>query len=38
MGRYLIDVNLPHRFSLWSGSDYHYVRDINAQMPDSEIW
>src|SRR5271166_2314877 len=38
MARFLIDVNLPYRFSLWNGDDYIQVRDINDQWTDREIW
>jgi predicted nuclease of predicted toxin-antitoxin system len=38
MGKYLIDVNLPSRFSVWSGKDYQYVVNINDEWKDSEIW
>ena len=36
--KYLIDVNLPRYFSLWSDSNYEYVFDIDDEMKDSEIW
>ncbi len=38
MKKYLIDVNLPRYFSLWSDSEYEYVFDLNDEMKDSEIW
>lgn len=38
MARYLIDVNLPYRFSLWAGDEYIHIRDIDERMSDSEIW
>lgn len=38
MARYIIDANLPRRFSLWSGGDYEYVVDIDDRLKDSEIW
>jgi hypothetical protein len=28
MQRFLIDVNLPYRFPLWSGDDCVHMRDI----------
>ena len=31
MGRYLIDVNLPRWFSIWSGSDYEFMHDIGLR-------
>ena len=38
MAHYVIDVNLPYRFSLWAGSDHIHVRDINDEWTDTEIW
>lgn len=38
MGKYLIDVNLPSRFSVWAGADYEHVVQINDELKDSEIW
>ena len=38
MARYLIDANLPYRFSLWQGDAYVHVYDIGDDMPDSAIW
>ncbi len=38
MARYLIDVNLPRWFSLWSGSDYEFMHDIGPAWTDSKIW
>ena len=38
MAKFLIDVNLPYYFSLWSTSEYQHVRDINDEWSDSEIW
>jgi predicted nuclease of predicted toxin-antitoxin system len=38
MAKYLIDVNLPRYFSLWSGSEYEFVTDINDELKDSQIW
>jgi hypothetical protein len=29
MKKYLIDVNLPRYFSLWSGDEYEHVVNIN---------
>lgn len=36
--RFLIDVNLPYRFSLWSGDDFAHMRDIGERWSDTEIW
>lgn len=38
MARFLIDANLPYRFSLWAGSDYLHVYDIDDKWPDMAIW
>jgi predicted nuclease of predicted toxin-antitoxin system len=38
MPRYLIDVNLPYRFSLWAGGEFLHVRDLGETMSDSDIW
>lgn len=38
MVKYLIDVNLPSRFSLWSGDEYQHVAKIDDELKDSEIW
>lgn len=38
MARFLIDVNLPYYFSLWHGSDYLHLKDIDDTLPDSQVW
>jgi predicted nuclease of predicted toxin-antitoxin system len=38
MAKYLIDANLPYRFSSWYGSDYIHVFDLNDRWSDWEIW
>jgi len=38
MKKYLIDVNLPRYFSLWSGDEYEHIANINDELKDSEIW
>jgi len=38
MSKYLIDVNLPSRFSLWANEEYEHVIHINDELKDSEIW
>lgn len=38
MARFLIDVNLPYRFSLWHGLEYQHVRDLNEGWTDDDIW
>ena len=38
MAKFLIDANLPYRFSLWHGPDYIHVFDLNDRWADWEIW
>jgi predicted nuclease of predicted toxin-antitoxin system len=38
MKKYLIDVNLPRYFSLWSSDEYEHIVNINDELKDSEIW
>jgi predicted nuclease of predicted toxin-antitoxin system len=38
MPRFLIDVNLPYRFSLWAGDDCVHARDLGERWSDSELW
>ena len=38
MSKYLIDVNLPSRFSVWASDEYEHVVHINDELKDSEIW
>ena len=38
MSKYLIDVNLPSRFSVWVSDEYEHVVHINDELKDSEIW
>lgn len=38
MARYLIDANLPYRFSLWHGDAYLHVFDLGDDLQDSAIW
>ena len=38
MLKYLIDVNLPRRFALWSGDEFVHIADIDDKMLDSHIW
>lgn len=38
MPRFLIDANLPYRFSLWRSADFVHVFDIGDDLPDSAIW
>ena len=36
--RFLIDANLPYRFSLWQGSDFVHVFDLGDDWPDEKVW
>jgi predicted nuclease of predicted toxin-antitoxin system len=36
--RFLIDANLPYRFTLWSGEDFQHMRDVGETWTDSQIW
>jgi len=38
MRKYLIDVNLPYKFDHWRSDEYIHQRDLNARMPDRNIW
>jgi predicted nuclease of predicted toxin-antitoxin system len=38
MPRYLVDVNLPYRFSLWAEDDFVHMRDVGERWSDTEIW
>ena len=38
MARYMIDANLPRRFSLWASDDYVFVADLGPDWTDGEIW
>ena len=38
MRGFLIDVNLPYRFSLWSGEDFEHMRDVGEAWTDTQIW
>jgi predicted nuclease of predicted toxin-antitoxin system len=38
MAKYLIDVNLPYRFSLWKGDDYIHQTDLGDEWTDAQIW
>ncbi len=38
MASFLIDANLPYRFSLWSGDEYVHVKDLDDTWTDSRIW
>jgi predicted nuclease of predicted toxin-antitoxin system len=38
MPKFLIDVNLPAKFSLWHNEDFIFVKDIDPFLQDSHIW
>ncbi len=38
MACYLIDANLPRHASVWAGGGCEFVVDINAALPDADIW
>ena len=38
MPEYLVDVNLPYRFSLWKSDDYLHQNDIDDEWTDAQIW
>lgn len=38
MSTFLIDVNLPTKFSLWNSDDFDFVKDIDTNLPDTKIW
>ena len=38
MADFLIDVNLPYYFSLWSNENYIHQKDINDEWTDEQIW
>lgn len=38
MAKFLIDANLPYRFSLWQGDNFEHVYDIGDDLPDTAIW
>ena len=38
MPRYLIDANLPRRFSIWNNEDCVFVVDLGRDFSDVEVW
>ncbi|MGI9055919.1 MAG: DUF5615 family PIN-like protein [Pyrinomonadaceae bacterium] len=38
MAKFLIDANLPYRFSLWRSDDYVHQNDIDDEWTDTQIW
>lgn len=38
MPKYLIDANLPSRFSLWNSEDFIHQTSIDDEWTDAQIW
>ena len=38
MARFLIDANLPSRFSVWNSPDFDLVAAHDDAWPDSQVW
>jgi predicted nuclease of predicted toxin-antitoxin system len=38
MAKYLIDANLPYRFSFWNSDQYLHQSELGDTWPDHEIW
>lgn len=38
MSGFLVDVNLPYRFSIWNKADYIHQFDLGDTWTDREIW
>lgn len=38
MPRFIIDVNLPHRFHHWATADFVFAKDFDVSWPDDAIW
>ena len=38
MPSFLIDVNLPYRFSLWNGDEFIHQYELGDTASDGEIW
>lgn len=38
MAKFLIDANLPYRFSLWKDDDYIHQFDLGDEWTDKQIW
>lgn len=38
MPRFLVDVNMPYYFKLWSNPQFLMQQDINPKAKDEEIW
>jgi predicted nuclease of predicted toxin-antitoxin system len=35
---YLVDANLPYRFSIWHGDDYQHTYDLDESWEDIDLW
>ena len=38
MARYLIDANLPRKFSIWNNENCVFVVDLGRDLSDVEVW
>lgn len=38
MAKFLVDVNLPYRFSLWKDNAYIHQTDLGDEWTDTQIW
>ena len=38
MAKFLIDANLPYRFSLWNSEEFIHRYDVNSSETDDQIW
>jgi predicted nuclease of predicted toxin-antitoxin system len=38
MVEYLVDANLPYRFSIWNDHRYVHQADLGDSWTDNEIW
>ena len=38
MVMFLVDANLPYYFSLWHSNNFVFVKDINDEWKDKDVW
>ena len=38
MPKFLIDVNLPYRLSIWNSDNFIHQKNINDEWFDEQIW
>jgi len=38
MHRFLVDANLPYRFSIWNDPEFIHLKDIDDSLPDEKVW